>query len=81
MKHQHIKKKTETERSKLMYRYAQLNRFRCECQRHINIYTFIHIDPQTMPVEYHFPSTKTFVVKYKKISTPGTVPKQWLGFS
>ena len=29
----------------------------------------------------HFPATKILVVKYKKISSPGTVPKHWLVFS
>ena len=34
-----------------------------------------------MPVIDHFPATKILVVKYKKISSPGTVPKHWLVFS
>ena len=45
------------------------------------MYAFVYVDPQTIPVEYHFPDIKAFVVIYKKISTPGTVPKYWLGFS
>ena len=32
-------------------------------------------------MEDHFPATKTIVVNYKKMSTPGTVPKHRLGFS
>ena len=41
----------------------------------------MYVDTNTMSVEDHFPATKTFVVDYKKISTTGTVPKRWIGFS
>ena len=41
----------------------------------------MYVGPQTMPVEEHFPTTKTCDVNYKKMSTPGPVPKYWLGFS
>ena len=34
-----------------------------------------------MPLEDHFPAIKTFVVNYNKITNPGTVPENWLGFS
>ena len=39
------------------------------------------IDPKTMEEEDYFPATKTFVENYMKISTPGSVPKHWIGFS
>ena len=45
------------------------------------MYAFVYVDPETIPVEYHFTDTKTFVVNYNKISTPGTVSKRWIGFS
>ena len=41
----------------------------------------MYADPQTNPVEEHFPATKTCVVKYNKMSTPVPVPKYWLRFS
>ena len=41
----------------------------------------MYVDHQTITVEEHFPDTKTFVVNYKKFSTPGTVTKHWLVFS
>ena len=40
----------------------------------------MYVDSETMPVGYHFTTTKQFVVNYKKMLTPGTVPKNWLGF-
>ena len=43
--------------------------------------TFMYVDLETILVEEYFPDTKTFVKNYKKISTPGPVPKYWLGFS
>ena len=64
--------KTETERSIIMDKYAQLNRFH---------HAFMYVDPQKMPVEEHFPATKIAVTNYKKILTPGPVPKYWLEFS
>ena len=41
----------------------------------------MYVDPQTMSVEDLFPDTKTFVVNYKKISTPEPVPKHLMGCS
>ena len=45
------------------------------------MYAFVYVDPKTMPVEENFNATKTFVGNYRKISTPGPVPKYWIGFS
>ena len=45
------------------------------------MYAVMYVDNETIPAEDHFPAKKTFFGKYKKIPTPGTVPKIWLGFS
>ena len=42
------------------------------------MYDLMYVDIQTIPLEDHFTATKIFVVKYKKMSTPGPVPKHWL---
>ena len=34
-----------------------------------------------MPEDDYFPATMFFVEKYKKMPTPGPVPKNWLEFS
>ena len=41
----------------------------------------MYVDPNTIPVEDHFPATKVLVDKYNQMSTPETFPKHWLGFS
>ena len=66
---------------KIMDKYAQLNMFHYDHRLQVYIYDFIYVDPETMPAEDHFPATKKIVLRYKKISTPGTVPKHWLVFS
>ena len=60
---------------------AQLRRFYHDHLLQVWLYTFMYVDPDTIPVEDNFPATKQFVLDYKKISTPGTVPKYCLGFS
>ena len=45
------------------------------------MYAFMYVDIKKVPVEDYFPTTKTFVKKYKKMSTTGLVPRKWLGFS
>ena len=45
------------------------------------MYVFMYVDPDTIPVDDHLPYTKTVFVNYKKMSTPGPVPKHWLVFS
>ena len=64
-----------------MDKYAQLNRFHHDHQLQVYIYDFIYVDTETIPVKDYFTATKTFVVKYKKISIPGSVAKHWIGFS
>ena len=61
-----------------MDRCAQLKRFYNDCRLQVYIYAFMYVEPQTIPEEDHFPSTKTFFENYKKISTLGIVPKLWL---
>ena len=63
-----------------MDNYVQLKRFCPNRQLQVYMYAFMYVDPETIPVEYHFTVTKTFVDNYKKISTPGPVTKHWLGF-
>ena len=41
----------------------------------------MYVDPETVSVEDHFPTTKIVVLDYKQISTSGPFPKYWLGFS
>ena len=64
-----------------MYKYAQLKSFHHECQLQVYMYGFKNADPETTPVEDPFTATKTFVVNYKKMSPPVTVPKHSFGFS
>ena len=45
------------------------------------MYAFMYVDPEKMPVEENFTSTKKIVMRYKKISTTRPVPKHWLRFS
>ena len=75
------KKKTKTERSKTMDKYAQLKRFHRYCQLQVYMYDFMYVDPEIIPVEYHFSASKYFVENYSKFSTPGPAPKHWLRFS
>ena len=41
----------------------------------------MYIDTEKMADEDYFPDIKKFVKNYKKMSTPGAVPKHWLWFS
>ena len=64
-----------------MYKYAQLKRFHCERRLQVYMPDLMYVDPETMPVEDHFPATKTYVVNRTKISAAGPVPKHCLAFS
>ena len=66
---------------KTIDKYAQLNIIHHDRQLQVYMYDFIYVDPNTMPPEENFPDTKIFVDNYKKISTPGPVPKTFLEFS
>ena len=76
-----IKIKTETLRSKIMDKYAQLKKFHHDRRVQVYMYAFMYVYPDTIPLWGHFTATKTFVVNYKKMSTPGSVPKHWLGLN
>ena len=64
-----------------MDKYAEQKKFHHDHQLQVYMYAFMYVDPKTIPVEENFPATETFVVNQKEISTPGPVPKHWLGFS
>ena len=64
-----------------MDKYELLKRFHHDYRLQIYLYDFMYVDHETIPVEEDFPDTKTSVENYKKMSTPGPVPKYWLGFS
>ena len=64
-----------------MNKYAQLKKFHIGHRLKVYMYAFMYVDPETVTMEDHFPATKSFFMNYKKISTPVTVPKHWLGFS
>ena len=58
-----------------------MKRFNHDYQLQIYMYAFMYVDTETIPVEDYFTATKEIVENYKKISTPGPVPKHWLVFS
>ena len=64
-----------------MDKYAQMKMFHYECHIQVYMYDFIHADPETMSEEDYFLGTNIFFANYKQMSTPGPVPKHWLGFS
>ena len=64
-----------------MDKYAQLKSFHHYRRLLVYMYFFMYVYSETMSVEDYFPATKTFVEKYNKMSTPGMVPKHYLGFS
>ena len=45
------------------------------------MYAFVYVDTQTIPMEEHFPDTKTFFVSYKDVSNPVPFPKHWMVLS
>ena len=42
-----------------MDKYTQLKRFNNDRQLQVHMYAFVYVYPETMPVEHHFPATKT----------------------
>ena len=81
MNHQKvIKIKSDTERSKNISKYAPYKKVSLWPSTSSLHVAFTYVDPEIMPVEDKFPSTRTFVVKYKKIPTPRTFPKHLSGF-
>ena len=60
VKHQKvIKRKTETEPSKIMDKCVQLKRFHRDHRLQVYMYAFMYVDIETIPVENRFPATKT----------------------
>ena len=66
---------------KTMDKYAQTKKCPHDRQIQIYMYSFMSVDPETITVEEYFSDTKTYIKNQKKISTPVSVPKHWLGFS
>ena len=82
MKHQKFILKKDTERYKIMYKYAQLKRFHHDRRLQVYRYAFVYVYTQPMPVEDHFSDRKLLFLNYKNISTTVTVPKAvvWIWF-
>ena len=59
-------KKIDIEWLKVMHKYSQLKKFNHDRQLQVYMYNFMYVFPQKMPVEDHFPATKSFIVNYKK---------------
>ena len=76
-----LKEKYDIERSKTMDKYEKMKRFHYNRRLQARLYAFMYVYPEIMTEENYFSATKKFVSNYKKMSTPGPVPKHWLGFS
>ena len=74
-------KKNRDRKIKIMDKYEHMKRFHHDLQLQVYMYDFMYVDTETITMEDYFPDTKTCVEKYRKISTTGTLPKHWLGFS
>ena len=64
-----------------MDKYDLLKIFHHGHRLQVYMYDLMYVDPETIPVVDYFPATKTFFENYKKMSTPGSVPKHWIRFS
>ena len=60
-----------------MDKYVQMKRFHYERQLQVYTYAFMYFDHEKTKEKYYFPSTIVFE-DYKKISTTGQFPKNWL---
>ena len=69
------KKKTRYIMIKTMDKNAQMERIYHDQQLQVYMYDFMYVELDTMPPEDNFSDTRTFVDNYKKMSTPGPVPK------
>ena len=45
------------------------------------MFDFVYVDPEKISEKYYFPDRKMLVSNHEKITTPGPVPKYWIGFS
>ena len=57
-----------------------MKRFHNDRQLKVYMHAFMYVNPEINPEDYYFSGTKIFVEDYKKILTPGPVPKHWLIF-
>ena len=64
-----------------MDKYALMKRFHYDHQLQVYMYDFMYVGLETTQEEYYFRSKFCSVKNYKKISTPGLVPNNWIGFS
>ena len=51
-------KKNRDRKIQNYYKYAKLKRFRHYCRLQVYMYAFMYVDPEKIPVEDHFTSTK-----------------------
>ena len=58
-----------------MYKYSQLKRFCHDHQLQVYMFDFMYVDTEIIPVEDYFSATDKNLKNYKKMSTPGPVPK------
>ena len=63
----HKKEKNWDRMIKIMDKYTQLKRFHHDLWIKVYMYAFMFVDPETIPVEDHFPATKMFAANHKKI--------------
>ena len=67
MKHQKvIKRKSETERSRIIYKYALMKRFHHEYQLKVYMYYFMCVYPEKITEEDYFSIIKTFLKTTRK---------------
>ena len=52
-----------------------MKRCNYDLQLQVYMHSFMYAYPETMAEEEYFPATKIFVENYKKMSTPGPIPK------
>ena len=55
--------------------------FNYNLQIQVYMYALMYVNTVKMEEEDYIPDTKIFFENYNNMSTPGTVPKHWLGFS
>ena len=67
MKHKKVmKRKTDTERSKIMGKYAQLKRFHYDLRLQVYMYAFMYVDNETIPRKTIFLLKKRFLGSTRK---------------
>ena len=61
-------------------KYVQMKRFNNDQHLQFYMYDFMYVDTDTITEEEYFSSTRNIFENYKKMSTPGPVPKYWILF-